>query len=69
MFIYYERIYFLGNIVAKIKITVDAYKCERCKHEWQARNKEQYPKVCPKCKSPYCDKPRKQKSKSKHHQD
>lgn len=44
--------------MAKIKITQDGYKCERCGHEWVPRNKE-YPKVCPKCKTPYWDRPRK----------
>ena len=33
------------------------YRCERCGHEWLPRN-DQAPKVCPKCKSPYWDKPR-----------
>ena len=45
--------------MAKVKLTVDGYRCERCRHEWIARKKEEYPKVCPKCKSPYWDKPRK----------
>lgn len=44
--------------MAKIKITVDGYKCERCGHEWVKR-KEKEPIVCPKCKSPYWNTPRK----------
>lgn len=44
--------------MGKIKITVDGYKCERCEHEWVPRDKS-HPRVCPKCKSPYWDKPRK----------
>lgn len=32
--------------------------CERCKHEWITRGKEM-PKVCPKCKSPYWNTPKK----------
>lgn len=32
--------------------------CERCDHLWLPRNQEQKPKVCPKCKSPYWDTPR-----------
>lgn len=34
------------------------YRCERCEHEWVPRDKESHPKVCPKCKSPYWDTPR-----------
>ena len=44
--------------MAKIQITLDGYKCERCTYEWVARKKD-YPRVCPACKSPYWDKPRK----------
>ncbi len=50
-----------NNIVSKVKITVDGYKCERCKHEWVPRIKS-YPNVCPKCKSAWWDKPRKGKT-------
>jgi predicted Zn-ribbon and HTH transcriptional regulator len=48
--------------MAKIKITVEGYKCERCAHEWVPREANA-PKVCPKCKSPYWDRPRKNKQK------
>ena len=41
------------------KILLEGYKCERCGHEWVPRSKKEYPNVCPKCKSPYWDKPRK----------
>ena len=44
--------------MCKIKITVEGYKCKRCEHEWIPRNKD-LPLVCPKCKSPYWNKPRK----------
>lgn len=33
-------------------------KCNRCGHVWVKRNLDQEPKVCPKCKSPYWNKPR-----------
>ena len=36
-----------------------AYRCERCYHIWLPREMEQVPRVCPKCKSPYWDRPRK----------
>lgn len=49
--------------VAKVKLTVWGYRCERCEHEWIPRDQtiESTPKVCPKCKSPYWDKPRRAK--------
>jgi len=47
--------------MGKIKIQVDGFKCERCEHEWIPRSKE-HPIICPKCKSPYWDKPRKKKN-------
>lgn len=49
--------------MAKIKINIDGYQCERCVHKWIAR-KKQYPKVCPKCKSPYWDSPSKKNKNS-----
>jgi predicted Zn-ribbon and HTH transcriptional regulator len=44
--------------MAKVTLTVEGYRCERCGHEWVPRDKEQDPTVCPKCKSPYWNKPR-----------
>jgi len=44
------------------KIKIQGYLCERCSHQWVPRNKEM-PRVCPRCKSPYYDVPRKQKEK------
>lgn len=35
------------------------WRCGRCEHEWLPRNKEEVPRVCPKCKSDYWNKPRK----------
>jgi len=46
--------------MAKIKITMDGYKCDRCGHEWVKRGEEE-PTVCPKCKTPYYNRPKKQK--------
>jgi predicted Zn-ribbon and HTH transcriptional regulator len=43
------------------KITLKGFKCERCKHKWFPRNNKRNPIVCPKCKSPYWDKPRRRK--------
>jgi DNA-directed RNA polymerase subunit RPC12/RpoP len=44
--------------MATVKLTVMGYRCERCKHEWVPREKDQEPRVCPKCKSPYWNVPR-----------
>lgn len=38
-------------------IKILGYKCERCNHTWTPRDEEE-PVVCPKCKSPYWNKPR-----------
>lgn len=46
------------------KVTVDANKCERCGHVWLPRNAEQEPKVCPSCKSPYWNRPRRNEKKA-----
>jgi DNA-directed RNA polymerase subunit RPC12/RpoP len=45
--------------MARVPITVMGYRCERCSHEWIPRNGDQEPSVCPKCKSPYWNRPRK----------
>lgn len=39
------------------EITLKGYLCERCGHVWVPRDSEK-PRVCPKCKSPYWDRPR-----------
>jgi Zn finger protein HypA/HybF involved in hydrogenase expression len=46
------------NPVGMVKVQVWAYKCERCDHVWMPREEGVAPKVCPKCKSPYWDRPR-----------
>lgn len=43
-----------------VTIKVKGYRCLRCKHEWLPKGKEE-PRVCPKCHSPYWNKPRKTK--------
>jgi len=40
------------------EIEVDGFRCERCSHECIKRKQDE-PMVCPKCKSPYWDKPKK----------
>ncbi len=40
------------------KLQLWGYRCERCGHDWLPREQEQEPRVCPKCKSPYWNQPR-----------
>lgn len=40
------------------KIKIDGFGCDRCGHQWAPREPGQPPTVCPKCKSPYWDRPR-----------
>lgn len=54
---------FVHTLVGMAKIQLEGYKCERCGHIWlprkQENGKEQLePRVCPKCKSPYWNTPR-----------
>lgn len=46
-----------------MKVLIEGFRCERCAHEWLPREKGVAPKVCPTCKSPYWNKPRKDKEK------
>ena len=45
--------------MAKVTIAVSGWRCERCRYEWVPRSSRQKPTICPKCKSPYWDRPRK----------
>ena len=51
--------------MARLTLSIEGFKCERCEHEWIPNDIHQEPTVCPKCKSPYWNKPRKQKLKKK----
>ncbi len=43
----------------RVKIQVDGFKCLRCGHEWAPRViLDREPTICPSCKSPYWNKPR-----------
>ena len=41
-----------------VQITQTGFRCERCEHEWVPRDIKIEPVVCPKCKSPYWNRPR-----------
>lgn len=48
--------------MALVPITVMGFRCERCAHEWIPRGGvEDQPRVCPKCRSPWWDRPAKSK--------
>lgn len=38
-------------------VLIRGHKCFRCGHEWQPVILQVAPKVCPKCKTPYWDRP------------
>lgn len=46
------------------KVQIWGYRCERCLHEWLPRQMDSEPAVCPRCKSPYWNKPRKNAKKA-----
>ena len=50
--------------MGRVPITVMGFRCERCGHEWLPRDDKREPKVCPKCKSPYWNRPKKQATMS-----
>lgn len=47
--------------MAEEKVTISKYRCERCDHEWIPREFKKRPRVCPKCKSPYWDVPKRKR--------
>lgn len=44
--------------MSKVPITVMGHRCERCTHQWIPKG-EREPTVCPRCKSPYWNRPKK----------
>jgi hypothetical protein len=41
------------------KVMLEGFECERCGHKWVKRSAtEGDPVICPKCKSPYWNRPR-----------
>lgn len=46
------------------RVKLDGFKCLRCEHVWVPRETTiEEPVICPKCKSPYWNKPRQRKKK------
>jgi DNA-directed RNA polymerase subunit RPC12/RpoP len=53
------RYYGRGDM-GRVPITIMGYRCERCGHEWVPRGEHtEDPRVCPKCRSPWWNKPKK----------
>ena len=45
--------------MTRVPITVMGFRCERCDHEWIPRGGvDEEPATCPKCKSPWWNKPK-----------
>lgn len=46
--------------MARVLITVFGFRCERCDHEWiPRRGVDEEPRVCPRCHSPWWNRPSK----------
>lgn len=43
-------------------IKVMGFRCQRCGHAWVPHDPDKPPVTCPKCKSPFWDKKRREKS-------
>jgi len=51
--------YTLKNILLMEVKMIKILKCKRCEHEWAS--KQEHPLICPKCKSPYWDRKRRER--------
>jgi len=50
----------LSDVTAHFGVTlIRGYRCYRCGHEWRPSSLGSASRICPKCKSPYWDRPRK----------
>ena len=52
-----------GEVEAGARVPILGYRCYRCGHEWRPNDLDILPRVCPKCKNPYWDRPRKASGK------
>ena len=48
--------------MAVVNVTKKGFNSERCGHEWIPRDIKKETTICPSCKSPYWNKPRKEKN-------
>ena len=49
----------IRRYMARVPITIMGCRCERCNHEWIPDDHDIEPAICPKCKSPNWNQPRK----------
>ena len=52
------------SVDSNMYVKITQLECNRCHHKWYPRHLSM-PKVCPKCKSPYWNKERVRKSRTK----
>lgn len=61
----------MGNYINEIEkkagpnVLITGHRCYRCGYEWRPNNLKGIPRVCPKCKNPYWDIPRRKSSNKK----
>jgi hypothetical protein len=48
------------------KVLLEGFECSRCGHRWFPRENAEPPTTCPKCKSPYWNRPRRSDVKPEH---
>lgn len=51
----------MKEILGGFQVLITGNKCFRCGHGWVQKEQTQRAKVCPKCKNPYWDTPKKDK--------
>ena len=42
-----------------VNVLIVGHRCYRCHHSWVPRDISEIPEICPKCKSPYWQTPKK----------
>lgn len=47
------------------KVLILGHKCYRCGHEWRPNDIDVLPRVCPSCKNPYWDRPKRKSSEKR----
>ena len=48
-------------VIAGADVLITGNRCYRCLHEWRPKNMDVGSRICPICKSPYWDRPRRKK--------